>query len=572
MSSLELHTMRNRLEKGRLFKAQRGELFLDLPSGYVKLPSGGIGLDPDEQVRTVVHLIFEKFAALGSARAVFRYLLHHGIRFGIRAHDGPNRGQVEWRHPRLGTLYGILHHPFYAGAYAYGRNPVDQKLKHLGHSRKRRRRIPIEQWKVLKRDCVPAYITWEQYLQNREQLRRNCSGWENPGTPRRGEALLGGLLVCGRCGMRMSVFYTCVNRGRYECRREARLGLDRTCRGVRASAVDALITQQVLAVLQPAAMELHIRAGQDIQRERDRHTRHWEQQLERAKYESRQAERCYRAVDPENRLVARTLEQSWEQSLQKERQLEEEHDRFLRQTPPTLSAAESESIRSLATDIPALWHAPATTAQDRKAIVRCLIDQVVVNVQSDTEFLDVTIHWVGGFGSQHQIIRPVQKYGQLRDFGNLVNRIRELQDSGYSAARIASQLNQEGFHPPRQSSSFSKAVIRQLVSRLGIAGETPKTIVLGPDEWWTSGLAQKLRVPVTTLRRWVLQGWVRSRRSRLRGFHILWADSEEIERLERLRRHIEAHHRRPQSKRSVASYEAGGTHPEKPGATQSSAR
>lgn len=190
MSTLELHTMRNRLEKGRLFKAQRGELFLDLPVGYVKVPAGGIALDPDEQVRAVVSLIFEKFTELGSVRAVFRYLLRQGIRLGIRPHDGPNRGQLEWRRPCPATLYSILNHPFYSGTYAYGRHPVDPKRKHGGQSRDGRKWVPMEEWKVLKQDYLPAYITWEQYLQNLAQLRRNRSGWDMPGTPRQGEALL----------------------------------------------------------------------------------------------------------------------------------------------------------------------------------------------------------------------------------------------------------------------------------------------------------------------------------------------------------------------------------------------
>jgi DNA invertase Pin-like site-specific DNA recombinase len=545
MSTLELHTMHNRLEKGRLFKAQRGELFHDLPSGYVKLPSGGIALDPDEQVQAVVRLIFEKFTELGSVRAVFRYMLRHGICLGIRPNGGPNRGQLEWRRPRVATLYAMLRHPFYAGAYAYGRNPVDPKRKHFGRSGKGRRWVPMEQWKVLKRDSVPAYITWDQYLRNREQLRRNGSGWEKPGTPRQGEALLGGLAVCGRCGARMSIFYTCVHRGRYECRREAREGLERTCRGVRAKTIDALITQQVLTALEPAALELSIRAAEDIQGERERLAQHWKQRLERVRYEVRQAERCYRAVDPENRLVARTLEQKWEQALQQQRRLEEEHDRFQQQMPSILSAAERERIQTLASDMPALWHASTTTAQDRKAIVRCLIDRVVISVQGDTEYVDVTIHWAGGFVSQHQVLRPVHGYSQLRDFDLLVQRIRELQGDGRSNAEMANQLDQEGFRPPRNAQAFSKELIHQLVSRLGIPGESRHTLVLGPDEWWESGLARRMRMPQRTMHNWVLKGWVQYRRSPLRGFYILWADAKELQRLEHLRAQIKVQHKGP---------------------------
>jgi DNA invertase Pin-like site-specific DNA recombinase len=544
MSTLELHTMRNRLEKGRLFKAQRGELFQDLPIGYVKTPSGGLALDPDEQVQAVVHLIFDKFAELGSGRAVLRYLVQAGIRLGIRPHDGPNRGQVEWRPPCPSTVYSILEHPFYAGAYAYGRHPVDPKRKLSGHA-DGRRRVPMEEWKVLKRNCLPAYITWEQYLRNQERLHRNCSGWETPGTPRQGEALLGGLLICGRCGTRMSVYYSSPKHGRYACRRLHWQGREGTCQGLAAPALDALVTQQVLDALEPAALELSLQAGADIQRERDRQARHWQQQLERARYEVRQAERCYRAVDPENRLVARTLEQQWERALQQQQQLEEEHDRFLQHTPRVLSPAERERIQALASDIPTLLNAPATTAADRKAIVRCMIDRVIASVHGDTEYVDVTIHWAGEFASQHQILRPVREYGQLRDFDLLVKRIRELQEDGRSNAEMASQLNQEGFRPPRNAHAYSKELIHQLVSRLGIPGESPQTIVLGRDEWWESSLARRMRMPQRTIHNWVLKGWVRYRRSPLRGYYILWADAKELERLKRLRAQTNVQHKGP---------------------------
>jgi hypothetical protein len=308
-------------------------------------------------------------------------------------------------------------------------------------------------------------------------------------------------------------------------------GLKPTCRGVRAAAIDALVAQQVLAALAPAALDLSIRAGEDIQAERERHARHWDQRLERARYEVRQAERCYRAVDPENRLVARTLEHQWEQALRQQRQLEEERDRLQRQTPPALSSMEKERIRALATDLPALWSAPATTAQDRKAVVRCLVDRVVIGVRGDTEYVDVTIHWAGGFVSRHEVIRPVSEFGQLRDFDLLVGRIRELHAAGYSSVQITEQVNREGFRSPKKRAASDKVVIRGLMRRLGLAGETPKAVALGPDEWWERKLAEELRVPRETLHWWVLRGWVRFRRSRVHGFRILWADAEELDRL-----------------------------------------
>ncbi|HEX3147572.1 MAG TPA: recombinase family protein [Gemmataceae bacterium] len=159
ISSVELQTMRNRLEKGKLSKASRGELFLDVPLGYVKTANGELALDPDEQVRSVVGLIFDKFDEMGSVYAVYRYLIGNNIRLGIRPHNGPHRGELEWRRACLPTLYRILHHPFFAGTYAYGRFQIDPKRQHEGRSRKAQKTMPIEQWKALLHGRVPAYIT-----------------------------------------------------------------------------------------------------------------------------------------------------------------------------------------------------------------------------------------------------------------------------------------------------------------------------------------------------------------------------------------------------------------------------
>lgn len=537
ISSVELQTMRNRLEKGKLSKAARGELFLDVPVGYVKTPTGELALDADEQVRAVAGLIFDKFEELGSVYAVYRYLLQNNIRLGIRPHNGPHRGELEWRRPCLPTLYHILHHPFYAGTYAYGRCQIDPKRQREHRSRKARKSVPIDQWKAVLPNRVPAYITWERYERNQERLRQNSSRWETTGAPRQGAALLGGLLICGGCGIRMQVRYTGTQPGRYDCVRHLRHGHERECRGLQASGLDELVVQQLLRALEPAALELSLGAAEDMQRERKRLALHWQQQRERAHYEAQQAERRYRAVDPENRLVARTLEQQWEQALRDERQRQEEYDRFVQQKPLALTDSENDRIRALANDLPALWQSATTSMVDRKEILRCLVERVVVGVQGNTEFVDATIHWAGGFVSQHQIERPVAEYHQMRDYDRLVERLGELQEAGHTAAQVAERLNQEGFHPTGRRKTFSAMIVRQLLSRWQLSGERQETVVLGPEEWWLSDLARKLKVSPATVRRWIARRWVHCRRSPQHGYHLLWADADELERLGRLRDH-----------------------------------
>lgn len=247
ISEVELHTMRNRLERGKLHKAERGELFLHVPVGYVKSPTGGVELDPDEQVRSVVHLIFDKFDELGSGHALFRYLLRHNIRVGIRPFHGPNRGQVEWRRPTTGLLFAILKNPVYAGTYVYGRYTVDPKRRRQRTGQPGRRCVPMNEWKVTRHDCVPAFITWDRYLSHQKRLRENRSRTDSKGYPRHGAALLGGLLICGQCGCRCNVSYEDTGAARYDCLSYIRKSMDKSCRGLSAAELDTLVTHKCYA-------------------------------------------------------------------------------------------------------------------------------------------------------------------------------------------------------------------------------------------------------------------------------------------------------------------------------------
>lgn len=221
----------------------------------------------------------------------------------------------------------------------------------------------------------------------------------------------------------MSVSYQAKTRARYSCVRHLHEAREQVCYGLKAAAIDDLVARQVLRALGPAALELSLKVVEGIEQERGRLHRHWEQQLERARYESGRAERRYQAVEPENRLVARTLEQRWEESLSDQRQLEDEYDRFLRSQPSQLSDAERARVLSLSRDIPALWDAAGTTAADRKEIVRLLVERVVVHVQNYSEYVDAMIHWRGGFTSRHEVVRPVRVYKQLRDHDRILDRI-----------------------------------------------------------------------------------------------------------------------------------------------------
>ena len=534
ISEFELVTMRNRLERGRLHKAQRGELFHRVPTGYIKLSSDRVEMDPDEQVREVIRLIFDKYDEIGTAWGVFHYLIRNNIRLGFRPFHGPNRGNLEWRRPVLLTVFQILRHPIYAGAYAYGRRPHNRVRTATGERTSAGNWIPMEQWKVLKRDCLPAYITWERYLANQESLHQHRSGPGSKGSPRDGSALLTGLIVCGNCGRCLQASYRTRARAYYSCVRHLHEGTEQACFGLKATAVDDLVTQQVLRALEPAALELSCRALEDVQRDRARLDKHWKQRLERARYDAEDAERRYRAVDPDNRLVARSLEQRWEETLRAERQIRDDYDRFLREQPPQLSPEERARIEALSSDLPALWHAVGTTHQDRKEIIRHLVAKVVVHVNNNSEYVDVTIHWQGGFTSQHEVVRPVRLYEQLRDFDKLMDRIVALRREGSTAARIADCLNHEGFIPPKRCGGFYPELVHELLVRRGLANEKTYVNQLSPHEWWLPKLATEIPVTPGKLADWARRGWLLSRRTPAQRLWVLWADEQEVKRLRRL--------------------------------------
>jgi hypothetical protein len=341
--------------------------------------------------------------------------------------------------------------------------------------------------------------------------------------------------VCGNCERRLAVHYRDGHAAFYRCDKHVLEARERSCYGLRCRELDDLVTQQVLKALEPAALELSMKALQDAEKERARLDQHWQQQLQRARYDVDLAERRYQAVDPANRLVASSLEKRWEESLHQQRQLHEDYDRFLRESPPRLSAAERATIAALATNIPALWQAPATTNADRKQIVRLLVERVVVQVRYHSERVEATIHWKGGCQSAHAFTRPVASYAQLHDFEHLLERMQQLRQSGDTAAQIAQALNDEGFHPLRGPGPFTAAIVHRLLHRRGLIGnEREQDRLLGDNEWWLTDLARELQMNALKLRDWATRGWLHSRRTPIQKYWVLWADRDEVKRLKAL--------------------------------------
>jgi hypothetical protein len=274
----------------------------------------------------------------------------------------------------------------------------------------------------------------------------------------------------------------------------------------------------------------------DLQAEQQRLQRHWRQRLERAAYDADRAARQYHAVEPENRLVARELEKRWEQALLEQRTVQEAYDRFRIEQPGELTEADRAALRMLASDIPALWHAAQTTPADRQQIVRHLIEQVVLTAPADKEIAEVCVHWAGGCASRHEWIRPVARYEHLHNYKELSRRIGELHQSGHPAPRIAEILNAEGWRPPKRRATFNTQRVRTLLSRQQRRTARPGAYDLKPNEWWLADLADALHLPHATLYSWMRRGWVNAKRIAIgQGRWLLWADAEELDRLQQLR-------------------------------------
>lgn len=541
MSEAELHILQGRMHQGKLNKARRGELLGHPPTGYVRLPSGEYALEPDEQARSVIRIIFDQFDRQGSVHGLLHYLVQHGIQIGIRPTSGPNRGQLEWRRPNRITLLNLLHHPIYAGAYRYGHRKADRRRQVPGRPGTGRTLLPADQCLVLIRDRFPAYIGWERFEANQRRLAQNRACADALGAPRQGPSLLSGLVVCGRCGLRMMVSYAgAASRLRYSCGRAAIEYADPQCQSLAGRPLDELIAAQVLEALQPAALELSLRAVDDLEQERLRLEQNWQQRLERAGYETNRAARQYQLVDPSNRLVARELERLWEAALQKQRQVEEEYQRYCQGQPAELSAAQRQQILALADDLPVVWQAATTTAAERQQIVRLLVQRVEVAVEGESERVAVRVTWAGGLISQHEIVRPVRHYRQRSDYARLLKRTTELREGGQTLAAVAEQLNQEGFQPPKRVAAFTANMVGQLLRRQCPTGAAAVRRdgagLLQEGEWWPADLAARLGMPAETMTRWMRVGWVNTRRlGDSRDRWVVWADGEELERLTRLR-------------------------------------
>lgn len=514
MSEAELHILKARMLAGRRAKAQRGELGKPVPMGYVRQPSGAVVFDPDEQAQATIRLVFALFERFRTVGKVLSYLVEHEIQMPVRVSGGARKGALEWRRANRPSLHNLFANPTYAGAYVWGTRPVDRRRQRPGRPATGRRASRPEAAEVFLPDRIPAYISWQQYQRNQAQIASNRSSQRGP--VRAGTALLSGLVICGCCGLRMMASYN--NNGhtaRYACAYMASSYAEPRCQSLKAAPLDAMVARLVLQALEPAALAASLAVADDLQAEREALDRHWQLRLERARYGVERARRQYDAVEPENRLVARTLERDWEAALGEQARLEADYEQVRRQQPAAPTPAERAALQRLSQDLPALWQAETTTQDDRQTIVRLLLERVLVTVVDGSERVRVQCHWQGGHRTEHILTRPVARMAVLSTYDDLLGRVGALHRAGHSSTAIAQVLNREGWRPAKRRDTFNAPMVRRLLVKAGLVEVKPRrkaAIARAPDEWTIRELAEHIGMPEPTLYTWVQQGRLSSRR------------------------------------------------------------
>ncbi len=450
MSEAELHLLRGRLLGGKLNKARKGELHTPLPVGFVFDPAGRIVLDPDEQVQAAVRSLLDAFRRTGSAFGVVQHFVREGLRFPKRAYGGAWTGRLLWGGLTYGRVLGVLKNPCYAGTYVFGRYRYRKQLAPDGRLRSTMVAVAPEQWQVRIDDHHPGYLSLAEFDANQLRLRHNRTNAVISGAAREGAALLQGLLLCGHCGRRLSVRYTSNGgiKARYECGRGRRDGVPGPhCRSVDGRILDFAVADHVLGALQPAELDLALHAVDELQRTRQATEHAWKLRLERAQYETDVAERQYLLTEPENRLVARTLETRWNERLAELHRLQEEHRAQAQRLTAAGPPVTREQVLALARDLPRLWDAPTTSPRDRKRILRVLLADVTVLSLPGSRELRLGIRWRSGRSESITAQRPLTSPDRRRCPPEMIARVAEMAHT-LTNGQIIEACNAQGMLSP----------------------------------------------------------------------------------------------------------------------------
>jgi len=508
MSEAELHVLKARLLGGQRNKAKRGELEMSLPIGLVYNAVGAVGLDPDQQIQQSIRLLFDTFREIQSATAVVRRFQREGIRFPRRIRRGIGKGDIVWGNIEHCRVIQILHNPRYAGAYVYGRTKgvwnADSKWTMP-------KKVSRENWPVLIRDAHPGYITWDEFERNEQTLRDNVAGWSPTGRgrmPREGTALLQGRLLCGRCGARMRVRYQKMDTTMapyYICSEEVVRRAGRSCQSIRGRDIDAAISALLLETVAPAALEVALAVHDEIAGRIQQADKLRASQLERARYDAELARRRYLKVDPDNRLVADSLEADWNARLRTLDSLQQEHERQRKADLGLLSEEARSRILALSADFPRIWNDKRTAPLERKRMVALLIEDITLLRAED---ISINVRFRGGQLTKLNVPRPVPMAVIRKTKPEVVATLDRLLET-HTDQQAADALNALGYRNWRQQPFTSKKVI-SVRCAYKLKGGAKRLLDKGFVH--AEVLAKRFGVSVTTVHEWGRQGLLRRQR------------------------------------------------------------
>ncbi len=515
MGEVELHVMAGRLAAAKRAAAQRGELRTPLPVGYVHDEVGDVVIDPDAEVQAAVADVFASFAAVGSAYGVVAAFSER--RFPLRAYGGVWAGQLRWGRLTHARVLGVLKNPAYAGAYVFGRYSSRRTVDVDGHVHTTLVERPRAQWPVLIKDHHAGYLTWADYLANEARLAANRT---NAGArpPREGPALCQGIISCGSCGKPMRTNYHTDTRPSYECSSRADRATTPTCRSVAAACVDAEVAARLLDALTGDQVALALAAADQVTDRRHRVSRAAELAVERAHYDADRAERAFHACEPDNRLVARTLETRWETKLaaltETEQALQAAHE-----SQPTLPTR--TDLEKLAADLPELWHASTTASKDRKRLLRTLIADITVLPEHDQAKVRIGIRWHTGASEELSVDRPLPPGPAKRSPSpaiEMVTRLGPTTDTG----QLADQLNAAGLTTGHRR-PFDAAAVQWIRHAYKIASPNP----YAATEISVAEVARRLDVTTGVVYDWIKTDKLTARRGAGNRLCITWTDRVE---------------------------------------------
>jgi DNA invertase Pin-like site-specific DNA recombinase len=529
LSEAEWHCQRHRLAAGRERQIAQGTYRQHLPTGLVRLEDGRVVLDPDAQVRHAIDLVFAQFAVLGSGQKVLRSLRDAQVLLPRRQTGGPQAGQVLWKPPAEAAVYEILTNPAYAGAFVFGRTgrPSEQLPGTSGRAARR----PMPEWTAIHRGAYPAYLSWDQFVTNQQRLADNASNFQRQrrGAPRAGPALLAGLMACGHCGRQLQTIYK--RTPRYVCT-AARASAGHFCLTLEGGAIEAAVVAAFFEALRPAQSDLLDEVLAAQQADQERLLRQHREQVIRAEYAVRLAEKQYLAVDPENRLVAAELERRWEQALQTLAAVREAADRAASAEPAaSLDPTLRRQLRDVGARMPALWVSGRLSASQKKELVRSLIRRVIV-ARPVPDTVQLKIVWVSGAYSEQTVQPGLRRTADLAEYDRLVARLTELAGAGHDDQAVAGRLAAEGYHGARVArlSAASVCKLRRLHGVVSLRTQFRDQAQIG-GEWTAAGLARHLGVRCKWIDLRIAKGELPAYRHAVTGHYLIPDQPEVIARL-----------------------------------------